>query len=309
MVGIAHSTDSERLLVRSPAKINLTLAVGPRQADGYHELESIVALLDFGDDVHVSARDDRRIVIECDTPGVPTDDTNLAAKAANALRAQSNISAGATIRLTKRIPAGAGLGGGSSNAATTMMLLRDVWKLSLKRDELATIAATIGSDVPLFFHGPLCTMRGRGEIVQPLAVSLVASAVLVMPPIHSATAAVYRQFDALSPPPKRESADELIARLSRANASFPEGPRQLLGEELMSATFNDLEAAAFGATPELRDFATRLREVTGREFRMTGSGAAFFCLFGKYYDRRELDGFADAAKRLGSDAVVIQPVH
>lgn len=299
----------EPSFVRSPAKINLTLAVGPRRLDGYHDLESIVALLDFGDEVSAMPRDDGRIVIECDTPGVPTDDTNLAAKAAHALREHAKLRDGVTIRLTKRIPSGAGLGGGSSNAATTLMLLRDLWKLPLKRDQLAAIAATIGSDVALFLYGPLCAMRGRGELVEPLSVSLVASAVLVMPQIHSATAAVYRQFDEMPAPPKPESAASLVARLSRPNASFPAGPRQLLGEDFMPATFNDLESSAFAATPALGEFAARLREATGHAFRMTGSGAAFFHLFGKYHDRRELDRIAAAAKNLGATAVVIQPVH
>ncbi len=272
--------------MRSPAKINLTLAVAPPRDDGYHDLESIVALLDWGDDVTIESRDDGRIVITCDTPGVPLDESNLAAKAAIALRRHAGRTDGAKITLAKRIPAGAGLGGGSSNAATTLALLNRLWNLRLSIADLATVGATVGSDVPVFLHGPLSVMRGRGERVAAVRAALVSAVVLVMPPIHSATAAVYRAFDALPAPPARATADQIIERVARPNASLPAGPQQIAGPDLMPHVFNDLEPAALAASPELADFAAQLRDVTGLPFCMSGSGSAFFHLFDKYTDRR-----------------------
>lgn len=281
--------------MRSPAKINLTLAVGAARADGYHDLESIVALLDWGDDVTVDSRDDDRIVIACDQPGIPLDESNLAARAALALRRHAGRCDGATITLTKRIPAGAGLGGGSSNAATTLLLLNRLWNLRLSIAELAEVGASVGSDVPVFLHGPLSIMRGRGEQVSPLRASLVSAVVVVMPPIHSATAAVYRAFDALPPPSPHESADALVERVARLNVSLPAGPRQIAGPDLMPHVFNDLERAAFAASPALAEFADHLRAASGLPFCMSGSGAAFFHLFDKYTDRRY---FADMQRRI-----------
>lgn len=291
----------EVLTARSPAKINLTLRVGPRRSDGYHDIESLVALLDFADEVDVQPRQDGALSVECDTPGIPCDETNLALRAAHALRESAGAGAsrgdpsrGAHVVLRKRVPAGAGLGGGSSNAAATLMLLNRLWKLGGSAAQLGAIGATIGSDVPLFFHGPLAIIRGRGEIVQPVRAALVGAVVLAIPPIHSATAAVYAAFDTAALPPPRESAADLVMRLSRVNASFPAGPPQLPAAALAAALFNDLESAALTANADLARFAGALRAATGEPFHMTGSGSAFFHICDKYTDRRRLNDLAAA---------------
>jgi 4-diphosphocytidyl-2-C-methyl-D-erythritol kinase len=250
---------------RSPAKINLTLRVCGTRPDGFHELESLVALLSLHDLVRVTPRNDGVITLACDDPTIPTDESNLALRAARALADAAGVETGVDIALAKRIPAGAGLGGGSSNAATTLTLLNDVWRCGLDRAALAEIGADLGSDVPLFLHGPVCVMRGRGEQLEPVERPLDAWVVLILPELHCSTPAVYRAWDALPEHPPRPKLDRILAGLDT--------PR-----EVMYALFNDLERAAFAVNPELAELAARASEAIGRPIRLTGSGAALFTL-------------------------------
>lgn len=296
----------------SPAKINLTLAVGPLRADGFHPLESIVSLVEFGDRVTLTARPDDRIVVECDAPGIPTDDMNLAARAALRLREEIAASRerrvpGVTIRLDKCIPPGAGLGGGSSNAAAALLGLRKLWKADIPASRLAMIGAEIGSDVPLFLAEPerLIVMRGRGEEIDLAGHSLLSLPVLLaIPPIHSPTGAVYKRFDELPVPPKRPAVREILTALDamrRPEPRLPAGvygapgalapppdprawetvPRPNAGTAVLASIglFNDLQEAAESLSPALREFRETVERVATQDFLMTGSGAAYFTLF------------------------------
>jgi 4-diphosphocytidyl-2-C-methyl-D-erythritol kinase len=197
-------------------------------------------------------------------------------QAAELLQSRAATGLGARIKLVKRIPAGAGLGGGSSNAATTLMLLKRLWRLSIQRDELAALGATIGSDVPLFLsHAPLNIMRGRGERLEPVASRLEAEVLLALPPIHSPTAAVYAAFARTRRICERPDA----ATLLRESIDFQKSPQRIDPTQLMSRVFNDLEPAAANVTPALAGFAERLRRESALPFCMSGSGAAYFCLF------------------------------
>lgn len=296
----------------SPAKINLTLAVGPLRPDGFHPLESIVSLVGFGDRVTLTARPDDRIVVECDAPGIPTDDMNLAARAALRLReeiasSRDRIVSGVTIRLDKRIPPGAGLGGGSSNAAATLLGLHQLWNADIPASRVAMIGAEIGSDVPLFLAEPerLIVMRGRGEKIDLAGHALLSVPVLLaIPPIHSPTGAVYRRFDELPEPPKRPPAREVLTALDamrRPEPRFAAGvygspgalapppdprawetvtqPSAGAGVLATIGLFNDLQQAAESLNPALREFRESVEKVAGQDFLMTGSGAAYFTLF------------------------------
>lgn len=250
----------------SPAKINLTLRVQQRRPDGFHNLESLVARVDLCDTVTVASRTDEQLSLACDHPAIPRDEMNLALRAARALaEAAGQPGHGADITLQKRIPAGAGLGGGSSNAATVLMLLNDLWNTGLPPTRLAEIGAQIGSDVPLFFHTPLCIVRGRGDRIEDLTRTLPGWAVLVLPPIHSPTARVYAAYDRR---PLQHDAPSLERVLEHADRA----------EALMSLLFNDLEEAAFSVNPQLADLARQLGELAGGPVRLTGSGSAFFRL-------------------------------
>jgi len=250
---------------QSPAKINLTLRVGPLRPDGFHEIESLVARVGLCDTVSVRPRADGQLTLECDDPAIPCDETNLALRAARLLGDKAKSKSGAHISLKKRIPAGSGLGGGSSNAATALMLLNDLRQPGLARDELAAIGAQIGSDVPLFFHSPLCIVRGRGERIEDLTVRLEAWVALVLPEIRSSTRDVYAAWD-------RNPSSE--SRIRSSELTIPKS-----AEALMPQLFNDLEPAALAVNPPLAEVVEQLGQLSDGPVRMTGSGAGLFRLF------------------------------
>ena len=254
---------------QSPAKINLTLRVVGKRDDGFHEIESLIARIDLCDTVNVSPRDDGRLTLECDEPSIPADESNLALKAAAILRDKAATPRGAHISLKKRIPAGAGLGGGSSNAATTLALLNELWNLDFPNSELAAMGAEIGSDVPLFFHSPLCVVRGRGELIEDIDLRLSGWVVLLIPQIPCATGAVYAAWKRLPEHPQRPAIDAVVAQVNSARTV----------SELSSHLFNDLAPAACAAVPEFADWSRQVGLCAGGLIHMTGSGSALYRLF------------------------------
>jgi 4-diphosphocytidyl-2-C-methyl-D-erythritol kinase len=159
----------DSLVVFSPAKVNFMLAVTGRRADGFHDIVSIVAPITFGDSVRLQRLNDPDDVrFACDDPAVPTGADNLAVRAVAAFRAATGSRDGISIELTKRIPMGAGLGGGSSNAVAVLRGLNVLHGSPLSDDELVRVAATLGSDCPLFLAGGVCLIRGRGELLTHL---------------------------------------------------------------------------------------------------------------------------------------------
>jgi len=158
---------SETLALRAPAKLNLFLHVTGRRADGYHLLQTVFQLLDFCDEMRFTATAAPALVLEGSVPGVAAQD-NLVMKAARALAARCAPRQGAIITLDKRIPHGGGLGGGSSDAATTLLALNRLWGCGLSRAELAAIGLALGADVPVFVHGRSAWAEGIGEQLQPL---------------------------------------------------------------------------------------------------------------------------------------------
>lgn len=156
-----------RFTLPSPAKLNLFLHINGRRSDGYHELQTLFQFLDYGDDLHFSRRDDKQIVLSDPLPDVPDSD-NLIIRAARLLQSVSQDPvAGATITLTKRLPMGGGLGGGSSNAATTLVGLNRLWQLKCSTDELAQLGLQLGADVPVFVRGYAAFGEGIGEKLTP----------------------------------------------------------------------------------------------------------------------------------------------
>jgi 4-diphosphocytidyl-2-C-methyl-D-erythritol kinase len=154
----------DRLRLPAPAKINLFLNIVGRRNDGYHELQTVFQLLDFCDELQFEPRDD--IVVECEQ--LPKDIDNLVSRAAEALKALAGHDGGALIRLEKHIPIGAGLGGGSSDAATTLLGLSQLWNLEIDHSELMALGASLGADVPVFLAGRSAWAEGIGEVLQPI---------------------------------------------------------------------------------------------------------------------------------------------
>lgn len=153
--------------VSAPAKLNLFLHVLGRREDGLHEIQTVFQFIDLCDRILVTARDDGRIVREGGLPGL-ADDDDLAVRAARALQEAAGSRAGATIRIDKRIPAGGGLGGGSSDAASTLVALDRVWDIGWDRHRLAALALNLGADVPVFVHGGAAWAEGVGERLTPI---------------------------------------------------------------------------------------------------------------------------------------------
>jgi len=154
--------------VLAPAKINLSLRVLGRRGDGFHEIETLIAPISLCDEIKIERRSSRQeIAFRCDNPSVPKGKGNLVVRAANVFFEETNVASSVSIELKKRIPHGAGLGGGSSDAASTLLALNELFETNLPREELTKMAKTIGSDVPFFIFQSTAVCQGRGELVSP----------------------------------------------------------------------------------------------------------------------------------------------
>jgi len=258
------------LRLRAFAKVNLGLEVLGLRDDGYHELRTLFQTIDLHDDVVLRSRPGG-VSVRCDHPLVPNDATNLAARAALALRAHGRVSTGVEIEIRKRIPVGGGLGGGSSDAAAVLLGLDRMWKLGLGPAGLHRLARRLGSDVPFFLLGGTALGLSRGDEVYPLRRQVRAHVVLVDPGIHVSTARVFARVDA-----------GLTPRLN-SNSIFYFVSRELEGPGAFPGLANDLEQAALEEAPALREQAGRIRVVLQREgallAALSGSGASYFGLF------------------------------
>jgi 4-diphosphocytidyl-2-C-methyl-D-erythritol kinase len=246
--------------VLAPAKLNLFLHVVGRREDGYHLLQSVFVPIDWCDTLHFEHRDDGALARRDLGAVLPADD--LCLRAARSLQQASATRAGADISIDKRIPFGAGLGGGSSDAASTLLALNRLWGLGWSRARLADLALTLGADVPFFLGPGPAIVEGIGERLTPIAVAVQRYAV-VKPPASIETRAVF-QSPLLGRSAARGHADIV--------EGFTGGP---------SAGFrNDLEAAAKGAAREVAEASDWLRERFGNS-RMSGSGSAVFAVVGE----------------------------
>jgi len=254
--------------VVSPAKVNLYLDVRRTlRDDGYHEIRTIFQAIDICDGLELRPRP-RGITIHCDDPDVPEGPENLAHAAAAALLADAEIDGGAEIRLRKAIPAQAGLGGGSSNAAATLVGLRKLYSTGHSDGDLETLAAGLGADVAFFIRGGTQIGRGRGELLEPVQPAIQAHLLVVKGPECASTPAVYAEFD-------REgteaafSADQALADLRAGR---------------WEALWNSLAAPAIRLAPGLGRALDALAETGALGVTVAGSGAAVFGLFGSATD-------------------------
>jgi len=179
-----------RISGEAPAKINRELRVGGVRSDGYHEIRSRVVAIDLADSIEVETGDGD-LTLSCEGFPVPSDESNLAVRAGRALANHLGRPADAAIRLKKKIPVGAGLGGGSSDAARALALLARLWGAGLTREDLRVLAASLGSDVPFFLVGGEAEVTGRGDSVRPLPDSEPTDLLVLVPPFPLSTAEVY----------------------------------------------------------------------------------------------------------------------
>ena len=252
------------LALPAPAKLNLFLHVMGRRADGYHELQTAFVLIDLADLLDFERRADGEIVREGDLTGPMQDD--LPVRAAHALKQASGTPHGATIGITKRIPAGSGMGGGSSDAATTLLALNHLWDLRLSRAELSAIGLQLGADVPFFLHGRNAVAEGIGERLTTIELPATWFAV-IWPQLHVSTREIFDDLGLT-----RNSKATKIAAFS---AAADESSKFATGKpNLPSSLVNDLEPVARRRYPSIDEAIKRLERFGAA--RMTGSGSAVF---------------------------------
>jgi 4-diphosphocytidyl-2-C-methyl-D-erythritol kinase len=237
----------------APAKLNLSLLVTGRRADGYHLLQTVFRFIDFADAVRIGVRTDGRIERLVDLPGVPVDD-DLTVRAARLLQRAAGTALGADIALDKRLPLGGGLGGGSSDAATVLLALNRLWGLHWPRARLQALALTLGADVPVFVFGRSALATGIGEQLSPLALPPAWYLVLI-PPVAVTTARIFQDADLI-----RDSIPLTIPPFSPG------------------AGRNDLEPVVCRHYPEVAQHLAWLGQ--HGVARMSGSGACVFAEFG-----------------------------
>ena len=282
--------------IRVPAfaKVNLGLEVLGERRDGYHELRTLFQTVDLHDDVVLRPRR-QGIAVRCAHPLVPTDERNLAFRAAADLAKFASVAAGVEITLTKRIPVAGGLGGGSSDAAAVLLGLDRVWKLGLGPSGLHALARRIGADVPYFLLGGTALGLGRGDEVYPLARQVRARVVIVDPERPVSTAAVFRRVDESLTP--RENSYTIFRFVSR----------DLEGRDAFSVLTNDLEEAALAEAPDLREPVRRIRGILVGSgcflAAMSGSGSTYFGLF---EDSRRAGRARSALHAAGFNAIACQ---
>jgi 4-diphosphocytidyl-2-C-methyl-D-erythritol kinase len=281
----------------APAKLNLFLAVTGRRPDGFHDLVSLVAPLQFGDELRGELA--AAFSLTCDDPTLAVDETNLVAKAARAFAVATGWRGGAKLVLQKRIPTGAGLGGGSSDAVATLRVLNNIADAALPVARLAELAGALGSDCPLFLHDGPVIMRGRGERIEPVppevAQRLRGRRVLIFKPAFGiptpwAYARMVAQPDTYVPAAHAE------ARLAgwMADAGRPI-------EELLC---NNMEHEVFKKFVALPTLLGRLRADFGLVSRMSGSGSACFAFLADSVDVRGVT--AAIRDAWGASAFVIE---
>jgi len=242
-----------RLVAEAFAKVNRSLVVLGKRPDGFHELDTVFQAVSLAD--RLSFEESSALTLAVDDPSVPAGAENLVLRAARALAEAAGVKARAAIALEKRIPAGGGLGGGSADAAVTLLGLSALWELELPLERLAEVGAALGSDVPFFLHGGTARGTGRGERIAPLPDLPPRGVVLVMPPFPAATPEVFRRLGA--PAWDGRPAPEIAAVPDR----------------------NDLEAAAEELFPALRAVREALGATGATQARLSGSGSTVFGLY------------------------------
>ena len=268
----------------APAKTNLYLEVLGKRSDGFHNIRTLFQAIDLADRLVVCRTTSDTISVTCDTPGIPTDERNLVVKAWRALKAHHPFPGGVELRLEKTIPAGAGLGGGSSDAAAMLVAANSLFGLGLSAERLEALAGGIGSDVPFFIRGGVRLGEGRGERLSDWPCPARGAFVILSPPFAVSTADVYaRGGFGLTP----GGAPLNILRLEMTR----EDPEGAAGE-----LFNALEQPAFSLYPDLRRLKGKLLGHGAVGALLCGSGSSLFAHFAtveaaeQALDRHRADG-------------------
>lgn len=251
--------------ITAPAKINLYLAVGATRPDGYHDVTTILHVLEFGDEIVMRSADSLSLTSDVDL-GIPVHE-NLAHRATQAFALALGREADFAIELEKRVPHAAGLGGGSSDAAAVLLGMAHLWGLEGHEDTMHSVAAALGADVPFFLEGGAALCDGRGDRLVRSVPALALPVALIRPPVTVSTAEAYRAFDGLSQA-QAPGPEALIEAMERGSA-------QMLG----AALYNNMTDAALGLAPAVADAIALCQAAPGvHGAAMCGSGSAVFAL-------------------------------
>lgn len=256
-----------KLQFKTPAKINLGLHIHKKREDGFHELETLFQMVAWFDEMEMEGAPEK-VELFCDTPGIPNDESNLVIKAARLL--QNNFPGkcdGVKIKLQKNIPSGAGLGGGSGNAAGALLALNILWNLKIPRDDLISMASELGSDVPFFLMSPCAIGTGKGEILQPVENPISFYILMIYPGFPISTPWVY---------------GNLKLKLTKSENNISILKNFLMRSEfaqLGAALYNDLEPVVFKRYPEILRIKNELLSSGAGGALLSGSGSTVFGIF------------------------------
>jgi 4-diphosphocytidyl-2-C-methyl-D-erythritol kinase len=283
------------LLVRAPAKLNLSLLIAGRRPDGFHEIETVMAKVDWYDEIRIEPGRTAGLELVCAGPRwAPQDPTNLVYRAAELVLREAGQSPSLRLTLVKNLPAGSGLGSASSDAAATLMGLDRYLGLGLAGAPLARMAAQLGSDVPFFLDGPLAYCTGRGEKIAALAGSSPFAALLILSDINSSTKAVYANY-------RHDPA--CYHRLHETITAFLEKDRV---DAVARMSENMLQRSCFELYEELGERKNAIESLGIGSVCLSGSGSTMFLLFNPGEDQRVEAARELIANRTGCDSAVVR---
>ena len=251
--------------LKAPAKVNLFLEILGKRDDGFHEIETIMQEIDLADSLQFEETQEG-VTLECNDKNIPANQDNLVCKAANLILEECGIKKGVLINLEKNIPVGAGLGGGSSDAATTLKALNSLWKVGLNNEELMEFAAKLGSDIPFFINGKTALCRGRGELITPVEVRNRMDYIILFPRVHISTETIYKNLK-IDLTKKRKDVSFFLDALKYSEVA-----------SISKLLFNRLEEIIFATYPDLLQVKSTLESFGFCGLSISGSGSAFFGL-------------------------------
>jgi len=275
--------------LKAPAKINLFLEILGKRNDGYHEIETIMQEIDLADNLQFEEIQEG-VKLECSDKNIPLNQDNLVCKAANLILKECGIKKGVLINLEKKIPVGAGLGGGSSDAAATLKALNLLWNVGLSDGELMGFAAKLGSDIPFFIKGGTSLCGGRGEKISPVEVRSKMHYLVLFPHVHISTETIYKNLK-IDLTKKRKDVSFFLDALKFSEVA---GIGKLL--------FNRLEEVVFTTYPDLLKVQSSLKNFDFCGLSISGSGSAFF---GLCNDRHQAEAIKSKVELSGTRNVFV----
>ncbi|MGH9932847.1 MAG: 4-(cytidine 5'-diphospho)-2-C-methyl-D-erythritol kinase [Pyrinomonadaceae bacterium] len=270
------------LSLPSFAKINWSLQILGRRPDGYHEIRTVLQTISLHDDLHFEINNDGNISLHCDEPDIPTDDQNLIVRAAAALKLRYQVEQGVRVQLEKRIPAKAGLGGASSNAAISLLALAHLWKVKAPATVLLEIGAALGADVPFFLLGGCALATGIGATVSAIPENADDGGRHLIVITPNASISTAKAYAAVSSPALTTSSKEPILLSSRDEAKTRHSQPWPLEDSLQ----NDFESVIFDIEPEIRRTKETLLQAGALGALLAGSGSSVFGIFADREDQQ-----------------------